>query len=117
MLSARHLSAHSCFVASEKNENRFCEVARSIVENIRRIGRLLGIVYSTIAKNRTLAQAQRNDANPAKRKLVHSAANGSNEPILTIAAGRMNVGNEEDDLILGYAVEPTTTPFKRCFVQ
>ena len=51
MLSARHLSAHSCFVASEKNENRFCEVARSIVENNRRIGRLLGIVYSTIAKN------------------------------------------------------------------
>ena len=51
MLSARHLSAHSCLVASDKNENRFCEVARSIVENIRRIGRLLGIVYSTIAKN------------------------------------------------------------------
>ena len=53
MLSARHLSAHSCLVASEKNKNLFWEVARSIVENSRSIGRLLGIVYSTIAKKRT----------------------------------------------------------------
>ena len=50
---ARHHSAHSCLVASGKNENRFCEVAQSIVVNNRSIGRLLGIVYATIAKKRT----------------------------------------------------------------